>query len=129
MKPSDKEVVTEYMSNLKHPLKEEIEAVRKIIKGSDKRISERIKWNAPSYYYIEDMVTFNHRNQKAVHLVFHHPEIVNIKSILLQGDYKDRRMTYFIDMKEVRSNKNELERIITGLVKKIDKQKNHKIKQ
>lgn len=120
---SDKEQVSDYMAKLKHPLKNEIEEVRKIIKGSDKRISERIKWNAPSYYYIEDMVTFNHRNQKAVHLVFHHPEIVNIKSILLQGDYKDRRMTYFKDMKEVRSNKKELERIMTGLVNKIDKLK------
>ena len=123
MKQTDKEILSEYMNRLKHPLKDEIEAVRKIIKGSDKRISERIKWNAPSYYYIDDMVTFNHRNQKAVHLVFHHPEIVNIKSILLQGDYKDRRMTYFNDMKDIRANKKELVRIMNLLIKQIDKTK------
>mgnify|MGYP006326737729 CR=1 FL=1 len=122
---TDKEKVTQYMTKLKHQLKDEIEAVRKIIKGSDKRISERIKWNAPSYYNIEDMVTFNHRNQKAVHLVFHHPFIVKIKSKLLLGDYKDRRMTYFKDMKEVKSSKKELERIMNELIKKIDKQKNY----
>lgn len=126
---SDKEIVAGYMAKLKHPLKEEIEAVRKIIKGSDKRISERIKWNAPSYYYIEDMVTFNHRNHKAVHLVFHHPEIVNIRSQLLLGDYKDRRMTYFKDMKDIKANRKELERIMTGLVKKIDKLNKSKIKK
>ncbi len=116
---TDKEKVSEYMTKLKHPLKDEIEAVRKIIKGSDKKISERIKWNAPSYYYKEDLVTFNHRNQKAVHLVFHHSAIVKIKSPLLLGDYKDRRMTYFKDMKEIKANKKELVRIMTALVKKI----------
>ncbi|MEO8512532.1 MAG: DUF1801 domain-containing protein [Ignavibacteria bacterium] len=115
---TDKEKVTDYMTKLKHPLKDEIEAVRKIIKGSDKKISERIKWNAPSYYYREDMVTFNHRNHKAVHLVFHHLAIVKIKSPLLLGDYKDRRMAYFKDMKEIKSNKKELERIMRALVKK-----------
>lgn len=120
---TDKEKVSEYMAKLKHPLFVEIEAVRKIIKGSDKRISERIKWNAPSYYYKEDMVTFNHRNQKAVHLVFHNPAIVKIKSPLLLGDYKDRRMTYFKDLKEIKANKKELERIMTGLIKQIDKNK------
>lgn len=120
---TDKEKVSEYMDKLNHPLKVEIETVRKIIKGSDKRISERIKWNAPSYYYKEDMVTFNHRNQKAVHLVFHHPAIVKIKSPLLLGDYKDRRMTYFKDMKDVKVNKKELVRIMNELVKRIDKTK------
>ena len=116
---TDKEKVSEYMAKLKHPLKDGIEAVRKIIKGSNKSISERIKWNAPSYYYKEDLVTFNHRNQKAIHLVFHHPAIVKIKSPLLLGDYIDRRMTYFKDMKEIKANKKELERIMNALVKKI----------
>ncbi|MBZ0202473.1 MAG: DUF1801 domain-containing protein [Ignavibacteria bacterium] len=117
---TDREKVIEYMTRLKHPLKDEIEAVRKIIKNSNKNISERIKWNAPSYYCSEDMVTFNPRNHKAVHLVFHHGAIVKIKSPLLLGDYKDRRMAYFKDMKEVRANKKELERILNELVRKIN---------
>ena len=108
--------VKTYMEQLKHPLKEEIEAVRKIISGSDKKISERIKWNAPSYYFNEDIVTFNPRATKHVHLVFHHPFITKIKSHLLEGDYKDRRMIYFADMKAVKSNKKELERIMKEMV-------------
>jgi uncharacterized protein YdhG (YjbR/CyaY superfamily) len=119
---SDKEKVAEFMEKLKHPLKEEIEAVRKIIKSADKRIKERIKWNAPSYYYLEDMVTFNPRNHKAVHLVFHHKLIVKIESPILVGDYKDRRMAYFKDINEVKSNKAALQWIMAELVKKINKQ-------
>lgn len=114
------EEVLEYMSKLKHPLKAEIEAVRKIIKGSNKKIAERIKWNAPSYYYIDDFVTFNPRLLEKVHLVFHHPTIAGIKSKLLEGDYKDRRMAYFENMQAVKANKKELEKIISRLIKNIE---------
>jgi len=117
---SDAEKVKAYMALLEHPLKAEIEAIKEIIQNSNSKINERIKWNAPSYYYKEDLVTFNHRNQKQVHLVFHHPTIVNIQSGLLEGDYKDRRMTYFADMAAVQANKAELEKIMNKLVDLID---------
>ena len=112
LKPGDREIVLEFMRSLVHPLKKEIEEVRAIISGADSRISERIKWNAPSYYFKEDIVTFNPRNQERVHLVFHHKDIVKIKSDLLQGDYKDRRMMYFSGMEEVDANRSELTRIM-----------------
>jgi uncharacterized protein YdhG (YjbR/CyaY superfamily) len=116
----ENDAVENYMRDLKHPLKDAIELTRKIIKSADKNISERIKWNAPSYYYQKDLVTFNPRNQKLVHLVFHHPFIVKIKSGLLLGDYKDRRMVYFKDPENILANKKELKRIMAELVKGID---------
>lgn len=115
-KPSDETLVNEYMEKLEHPLKAEMQAVREIIKASSDKLSERIKWAAPSYYYKEDLVTFNHRNQEAVHLVFHHPAIVNIESALLEGDYKDRRMTYFKTMDEIIAKQSELQRILQLLL-------------
>jgi len=126
-KPSDEEQVADYMKALKHPLKDEMEEVRKIIKGADKRIGERIKWNAPSYFYLQDLVTFgpyrpgSPQGDKLL-LVFHHPLIVKIKSSLLEGDYKDRRLTYFGSMKEIKSNKKELVRIIAELMDGIENQ-------
>ncbi len=126
-KPSDEEQVISYMKALKHPLKDEMEEIRKIIKGVDKRISERIKWNAPSYYYIQDMVTFGPARPGSPYgdkllLVFHHPLIVKIKSELLEGEFKDRRLAYFESMKEIKSNKKELIRIISELVSGIENQ-------
>ncbi|MBC8045459.1 MAG: DUF1801 domain-containing protein [Fimbriimonadaceae bacterium] len=120
-KSTDADSVNEYMNKLEHPLKDEMEVVRKIIKGTNKKLSERIKWSAPSYHYNNtDLITFNHRNEKAVQLVFHHPSIVKIKSPLLTGDYKDRRLAAFKNMQEVKANKKELERIITELIKFIE---------
>ncbi|MBK0402772.1 DUF1801 domain-containing protein [Adhaeribacter sp. BT258] len=120
IKLTDAEKVNAYMLALEHPLKAEMEAVRQIIKAASPKIQERIKWNAPSYYYIEDLVTFNARPAKHVHLVFHHPFIVQIQSELLEGDYKDRRMTYFRNMEEVQEKAVELSGIINQLVQHLD---------
>jgi hypothetical protein len=107
--------VNAFMKELEHPLKAEIETVRAIIKANPK-IAERIKWNAPSFFYTDDLATIHVKAQQHVHLIFHHPAIVKIRSKFLEGDYKDRRMMYFENMKEVNARKKELTRIITELV-------------
>jgi uncharacterized protein YdhG (YjbR/CyaY superfamily) len=110
--------VDEFLRELSHPLKAEVEAVRSIIKSVNKGINEEVKWNAPSFNYKgEYLVTFNLRDTKRIHLVFHNPKIPNVKSELLEGDYKDRRMTYFADMKEIKAKKSELEKTLRQLIK------------
>lgn len=118
-KPTDEEKVAAYMKQLSHPLKAATEILREIIK-SNKKLSERIKWNAPSYYYKEDLLTFNFNKKDKILLVFHHPAIVKIKSAMLEGDYKDRRLVYFDSMKAVVAKKTQLVKIIKDLVKQID---------
>lgn len=110
--------VDEFLENLSHPFKAEIEAVRSIIKGVDKNINEEIKWKAPSFNYKgEYLVTFNLWEEKRIHLVFHNPQISKVKSKLLEGDYKDRRMAYFADMKDVLAKKSLLEKALRDLIK------------
>jgi len=121
-KPSEAEQVAAYMDGLQHPLRAEVEAVRMIIKSAHDGIQERIKWNAPSYYYKEDLVTFHLRSPEHVHLVFHHPAIEQIDSALLEGNYVGRRMVYFKDMQAVKANQPELIRILQQLVGIIDDQ-------
>jgi uncharacterized protein YdhG (YjbR/CyaY superfamily) len=115
-KPSDAELVAGYMAQLEHPLKAEIEAVRETIKGSSSLISERIKWNAPSYYTSADLLTFNPRTKENVQIVFHHIAITKIKSEILEGNYKDRRLVHLINMADVNSKQPELERVIREYV-------------
>ena len=60
IKLTDKEQVRAYMNQLNHPMKAEIEMVRRIIAGADSRLTERIKWNAPSFCLDgDDRITFN----------------------------------------------------------------------
>lgn len=121
-KPTEQELVNEWMDKLDVEKKPAVDAVRKIIKMAGPALNERIKWNAPSYYYKEDIVTFGPtRGRDKIILVFHHPAIVKIKSDLLKGDYKDRRLTYFNSLKEIEDNKKELERIVKESIEMIDK--------
>lgn len=113
---SDK--VDEFLRELSHPLTAEVEAVRSIIKGISKDINEEIKWKAPSFNCKgEYLVTFNLRDISRIHLVFHNPMIAKVKSKLLEGEYKDRRMMYFADIKDIKAKKAELEKIIKKLIK------------
>jgi len=122
VKPTEKEQVNEWMNKLDPEMKPAIDTVRKIIRSAGPKLNERIKWNAPSYYYKEDIVTFGPmRNKDMIILVFHHPNIVKIRSELLQGNYKDRRLVYLNSMKEIKDAQKELERIIKESVAMIDK--------
>ena len=113
LKPNDEQLVNEWMEKIDPSFKPSINAVRMIIKTAGPKLNERIKWNAPSYYYKEDIVTFGPTKAKdKLILVFHHPNIVKIKSDLLQGTYKDRRLVYLNSVEEIKDAQKELERII-----------------
>lgn len=120
-KPTDEELVKAWIGKLDPTAKKEVEAVRKIIKASSSKLAERIKWNAPSYYYKEDIVTFGPYKTHKLLLVFHHPSVVKIKSPLLEGDYKDRRLVHFKNKAEAEKNKQELTRIILNIIASVDK--------
>jgi len=57
--PNRAQEVDRFMERLDHPLKEGVERLRAAILDSNDRITEHIKWKAPSYRYAgEDRVTF-----------------------------------------------------------------------
>ena len=118
------ENVDDFMEKLDHPLKAEVQVVRSIIKHTNALITEEIKWNAPSFGYQGNyLVTFNLRESKRIHLVFHNPEIAKVKSKLLEGNYKDRRMAYFADMQDISVKKSLLEKALKDLIKLQKKEK------
>jgi uncharacterized protein YdhG (YjbR/CyaY superfamily) len=109
--------VDAFMETVDHPLKAEIQELRSIIRRISADILEEIKWNAPSYKYRGTyLVTFNLRDTKRIHLVFHNPMIPKIKSKLLEGDYVDRRMTYFLDTQDIKAKKSEFRKVLKELV-------------
>ena len=116
------EEVDAFMEKLDHPFKAEVEEVRKIIKKVNKGITEEIKWKAPSFGSKGYMVTFNLWEKKRVHLVFHNGAILTDKGGLLEGDYPDRRMMYFSDMKDVKAKKSALESFVKEWIKLMDKE-------
>ena len=113
-----KAVVDAYMRDVDHPFKAEMQAVREIILGVSPKISERIKWNAPSFYYKEDLGAFNPRATEYAHLILVFPDGQGMQdtSGLLEGNHKDRREAKFYSLDDVKSKKRALEKIIKGWV-------------
>lgn len=100
---------------------EEIAVIRKILKSCSPKLSEQIKWNAPSYAYKEDIVTVGPSRNQRLLLVFHHPAISRVRSSLLEGQYRNRRLAWFDDGAAVARNKTEIKRIINQIIAVIDK--------
>lgn len=66
------ESVEQFLSRLNHARKGEIEAVRALILGAGEGITERIKWNAPSFCFRgDDRVTMRLQPGDRLQLVFH----------------------------------------------------------
>ena len=120
-KPTDAEHVAAHMAALDHPLKKDMEALMKVVQKADAKLSERIKWNAPSYYYKEDIVTFGPLRTGKLFLVFHHPSIMNITSEILEGDFKDRRLAYFHGSADIKAKQAEVKRIISETIAYIER--------
>jgi hypothetical protein len=117
--PADgKTVVDAYMRDVDHPFKAEMEAVRQIILGASPKLSERIKWNAPSFYYGEDLGAFNPRATEFAHLILLFPAGGGLpeKSAILEGNHKDRREVKFHGMDDVKSKQRALEKIVRDWV-------------
>lgn len=123
-KLSGPEQVAEFMNHLEHPLKEVIEEVRKIILSTDDKITEHIKWNAPSFCYGgEDRITFNLHEKGFFRLIFHcgakakyrytnEPLIIDTSG-LLEWKAVDRAMMKFTDQDDVKAKEGKLREIIT----------------
>ena len=116
---SGRAVVDAYMRDIDHPFKAEMEAVRAIVLGASPKIAERIKWNAPSFYYKEDLGTFNPRASEFAHLILLFPGGAGLpaKSSLLEGAQKDRREAKFYSLADVETKKRALEKLVKDWVK------------
>jgi hypothetical protein len=55
-KLSEPAKVDEFMKKLKHPMKDVVEALRRIIVSADKQIGEEIFWNGPTFFYTGEMI-------------------------------------------------------------------------
>lgn len=112
--------VDQYLANFDHPLKAEIEAVREIILSASDKITESIKWSAPSYAYKDNLCTFNPRAKKFVNLTFHKGALINDTTGLLEGDQKEARVARFANMEEVHAKRNALGHVVGQWVKLMD---------
>lgn len=114
--------VDEFLTNLEHPLKELIYAVRASIRDADARLTEQIKWNAPSFALGDlDLVTMKLFPPKSVQVIFHRgaKKTMQPASRLLTEDFgllkwpaNDRAVATFASLEEFDSRKTEFQKLV-----------------
>jgi len=115
--------VTEFLNELNHPFKNEIEELRDFILTSNKNLTENIKWNAPNYCFEnEDRITMRIQPMTTkVQLIFHRgakkqeqpkDKLIANKSKILVWKENDRAIITFKNSQEIEKGKHELEKII-----------------
>ena len=55
--------VNDYLADFDHPLKAEIETIREIILSASDKITESVKWSAPSYAYKDNLFRINYTGE------------------------------------------------------------------
>jgi hypothetical protein len=114
-RPADRtRAMNAYLAHLKHPLKAEIAAVRTIIMQASDKMSERVKWDAPVFYFKQDLATFDLHLTKNVHLILLFPEetVVPDADGLIELDHDGRREVTFHNMTQVAAKKPALVQLV-----------------
>ena len=113
--------VDQFLAELEHPLKAEIERLREILLGANDRITEQIKWNAPSFCYRgDDRVTMKLYPASQIQLIFHRGARVKDtadftfedNSGLLKWAAKDRGVLSVRNMAEIEANEAALRDLV-----------------
>lgn len=115
--------VEAFLNELVHGRKDEIAAIREAILSVDGAITERIKWNAPSFCINgDDRVTFRLHPGERVQLIFHRGSkkrddadafAFEDPSGLLEWVAHDRAVVTFSDGDDVRAKREALKDLVT----------------
>ncbi len=120
--------VTEYLDSLNHPLRKEIEEIRKIILGANDALEENIKWNGPNYKVgVNDRVSLRVLPPKQIMIIFHRGAKVleQPKQKILPKDYglldwktNDRAVATLKDMEQIERYRSQLSELVKNWLDK-----------
>jgi hypothetical protein len=106
--------VDAWLAKYDNPMKPLVMRLRKIILGADKRITETIKWQTPTFVYEGNLASFQPRAKKYASLLFHTGASIKGNFPSLEGGEAVARYMRFADMAEVEKKAAELKRIVVA---------------
>lgn len=119
--------VTHFLNDLNHPLRNEIDLLRKNILAANDGLRENIKWNGPNFCVGgEDRITMKIHPPKQIQLIFHRgvkaqqvpkSRLIADDAGLLIWRTNDRAMATFKNREDVIARKSDLDKIINAWIK------------
>ena len=112
--------VDDWFAKYDNPQKELVQKVREIILNTDERITEDVKWQAPTFVYRGNIASFFPKAKKNVSLMFHKGASIDNADRLLEGDGDTSRVARFTDARDLESKTNALQNVIDAWIKMQD---------
>ena len=108
--------VDAFIAELGHPLEKEIQAVRRIVLGVDRRIAETIKWKSPTFVFEGNIASIEPRSKKQVSVLFHQGAKLPGKHPALEGGGGTVRYLRLADAAEVKRKRKDLEEAVKAWI-------------
>ena len=99
-----------------NPQKELVLEVRRVILDADPRVTEAIKWKAPTFVYQGNIASFYPKTTKHVTLMFHTGASLPDPTGLLQGDGDTARVARFADTEDLAAKSDALRGLVAAWI-------------
>jgi hypothetical protein len=99
-----------------NPQKDLVMAVRDVILGADERVTETIKWQAPTFVYKGNIASFYPKARQHVSLMFHTGASLPDPTGLLEGTGDTSRVAKFADAADLEAKRQALEDLVRAWV-------------
>ena len=108
--------VDEWFERYDNPQKDLADAVRRAILDADERVTETIKWQAPTFVYRGNIASFYPKTKTHASLMFHQGASLPDPTGLLEGSGDVSRVAKFLDADDLDRKRAALQEIIRAWV-------------
>lgn len=104
--------VDAWMTSYDNPMKDVVQAVREAILAADPKVTEVIKWQAPTFVYKGNIASFFPKSKAHASLMFHKGAALPGDFPNLEGEAKDGRTMKFASLEDVEAKRDELQAVV-----------------
>jgi hypothetical protein len=95
-----------------NPMKDVVQRIRAIVLGADKRVEERIKWQAPTFTYRGNLASFYPKSKQHASLMFHAGAQIPGKHPRLEGARSTSRVMKIGSVAEPNVARSDIECLV-----------------
>jgi hypothetical protein len=108
--------VDAWFESYDNPQKPLVQAVREVILAADDRVTEAIKWKAPTFMYRGNIASFYPRTKQHVSLMFHQGASLPDPDGLLEGEGGTSRVAKFTSAEDLDAKSGALRGLVAAWI-------------
>ena len=108
--------VDAWFERYENPQRDLVQAVREAVLDADERVTETVKWQAPTFMYKGNIASFYPKTTKHASLMFHRGAMLDDPDGLLEGEGDVSRVARFLDADDLERKREALQRLIRNWI-------------